>query len=72
LRGTVVDFWSRGGTNELLQGDGLINLWPLFDEKNWRTAKDLVLLALVSYQPQSREEADALKDGSNLEGENAQ
>ncbi len=58
LRETVVDFWSRGGANEMLQGDGLMSLWPLFGEKTWRTAKDLALLALVSYQPQSREEGN--------------
>ena len=45
LRETVVDFWSRGGANELLQGDGLIQVLPLFSEKNWRKAKDLALLA---------------------------
>lgn len=72
LRETVVDFWSRGGANELLQGDGLISLLPLFNEKNWRKSKDLALLALVSYQPQSTEEAEALKAKNNTEGEEAQ
>ena len=72
LRETVVDFWSRGGANELLQGDGLITLLPLFNERSWRKSKDLALLALVSYQPQSTEEARALTAGSNLEGEEEQ
>jgi CRISPR-associated protein Cas8a1/Csx13 len=72
LRETVVDFWSRGGGNELLQGDGLISLLPLFSERNWRKSKDLALLALVSYQPQSTEEADALKIESTLKGDETQ
>ena len=72
LRETVVDFWSRGGGNELLQGDGLISLLPLFSEQNWRKAKDLALLALVSYQPQSREEANALKTESPNKGDQRQ
>lgn len=60
LRETVVDFWARSGTNEHLQGDGLTKLLPFFDEKNWRRARDLTLLALISYQPQSPQEAAAL------------
>jgi CRISPR-associated protein Cas8a1/Csx13 len=70
LRETVVDFWSRGGANELLQGDGLMQVLPLFSEKNWRKAKDLALLALVSYQPQTEEEKEALNTETNSEGEN--
>jgi hypothetical protein len=38
-----------------LQGDGLMNVLPLFSEKHWRKAKDLALLALVSYQPQTKD-----------------
>jgi len=30
-------------------------------KKNWKKARDLALLALISYQPQSREEAEALE-----------
>ena len=70
LRETVVDFWSRGGANELLQGDGLMQVLPLFSEKNWRKAKDLALLALVSYQPQTEEEKEALNTEMDSEGEN--
>ena len=69
LRETVVDFWSRGGSNELLQGDGLTRVLPLFSEKNWRKAKDLALLALVSYQLQTEEEKEALISETNSEGE---
>jgi CRISPR-associated protein Cas8a1/Csx13 len=60
LRETVVDFWARAGSNEDLRGGGLPKLLPLFNEKNWRKARDLTLLALISYQPQSKEEAEAL------------
>jgi CRISPR-associated protein Cas8a1/Csx13 len=60
LRETVVDFWARGGANEALQGDGLINLLPLFNEKSWRKTRDLALLALISYKPQTPEEAEVL------------
>jgi len=50
LRETVIDFWSRAGSIDQLQGEGLSKILPLFDEKNWRKAKDLALLALISYQ----------------------
>jgi CRISPR-associated protein Cas8a1/Csx13 len=69
LRETVVDFWSRAGANELLRGDGLTLLWLLFDEKNWKKARDLALLALISYQPQSTEEEEALAATTNEEGD---
>ncbi len=69
LRETVVDFWSRGGANELLQGDGLMQVLPLFSEKNWRKAKDLALLALVSYQPQNEEEKEVFNNKAISEGE---
>lgn len=72
LRETVVDFWARGGTNPHLQGDGLLKLLPLFDEKNWRKSRDLALLALISYQPQSPEEEEALVAVANIgEGEDS-
>jgi CRISPR-associated protein Cas8a1/Csx13 len=60
LRETVVDFWARAGANEKLQGQGLISLLPLFNEKNWRKTRDLALLALISYKPQTPEEAEVL------------
>ena len=60
LRETVVDFWARSGVNPGLQGGGLTQLLPLFSDNNWRKARDLALLALISYQPQNREEETAL------------
>ena len=68
LRGTVVDFWSRCGSNELLRADGLTKLMPLFDEKNWKRARDLALLALISYQPLDESEEVALAASTNEEG----
>jgi hypothetical protein len=61
----VVDFWARAGTNEALQGDGLMKLLPLFNEKDWRKTRDLALLALISYQPQTPAEEEALKTEMN-------
>jgi CRISPR-associated protein Cas8a1/Csx13 len=65
LRETVVDFWSRAGANRLLQGKSLTNLLPLFSD--WKRARDLALLALISYQPLSEQEAAILNNES--EGE---
>lgn len=69
LRETVVDFWARGGAQELLRGKGVTQLLPLLDEKNWKKARDLALLALISYKPESPEEEDALTATTTDEGE---
>jgi CRISPR-associated protein Cas8a1/Csx13 len=69
LRETVVDFWARAGANEKLQGEGLISLLPLFNEKNWRKTRDLALLALISYKPQTPEEAEVLTIATAIDGE---
>jgi len=62
LRETMTDFWARGGAlhqgdKSLLKSEGLWwqQVLPLFNEKNWRRAKDLALLALASY-PGGKEE----------------
>jgi CRISPR-associated protein Cas8a1/Csx13 len=60
LRETVVDFWSRGGANRLLQGKGLVSLLPIFSD--WKRARDLALLALISYQPRTEQEAALLAE----------
>lgn len=60
LRETVVDFWSRGGPNTSLRGESLGKLLPMFEESHWKKSRDLALLALISYQPQSAEEEEAL------------
>lgn len=69
LRETVVDFWARAGANAALQGGGLIGLLPLFNEKNWRKTRDLALLALISYQPQTPEEEQALNTAAATDEE---
>lgn len=68
LRQAIVDFWSRAGANELLRGEGLASLLPLFGEDNWKKARDLALLALISYQPQNKEEEVALVATATDEG----
>jgi CRISPR-associated protein Cas8a1/Csx13 len=55
LRKTVVDLWARAGRLEELQGGRLQKLLPLFDE-DWRRARDLALLALISYPKTGEDE----------------
>ena len=62
LREAVTDFWARGGGPLKPLQDGWRDVLTLMDEKNWRFGKDLALLALASYKPSSREEADAISD----------
>jgi CRISPR-associated protein Cas8a1/Csx13 len=69
LRETVIDFWARAGTNKDLRGDGLMKVLPLFNDANWREARDLALLALISYQPQDEVEDKALIPETTEEGE---
>lgn len=64
VRETVVDLWARGGRNQKLEGNGVINLLQLFDDKNWREARDLALLALISYQPRNQDESKALEEST--------
>lgn len=56
FRESITDFWARGGS--LHKGEDTLlkanaswwqDVMPLLDEKNWRKAKDLALLALASY-----------------------
>jgi CRISPR-associated protein Cas8a1/Csx13 len=56
FRETITDFWSRGGLlhkgkDTLLKTDALWwqEVLTLLNEKDWRKAKDLALLALASY-----------------------
>jgi len=70
LREVVADFWARGGPTKPLQA-GWRDVLDLLDERNWRKAKDLALLALASYKPETKEEAEALETSevNNKEGE---
>ena len=69
LRETVVDFWSRAGANRALRGNSLTKLLRLFDESNWKKARDLALLSLISYQPQNQQEETALTETFISEGD---
>lgn len=61
LREAVTDFWTRaGGSLKPLQ-EGWQDVLTLLNKKNWRKAKDLALLALASYKPQDKEEAEAME-----------
>jgi CRISPR-associated protein Cas8a1/Csx13 len=68
LRETVVDFWARSGSVKTLK-ESWSEILPMFDEHNWRTAKDLALLALASYKPANSEEEAALDTIQNSETE---
>lgn len=62
LREAVTDFWARGGGPlRPLQDEGWKTALAMLSEKEWRKAKDLVLLALASYKPATKEEAQALQ-----------
>ena len=63
LRETVTDFWSRAGSLEQLQGNGIAKVLPLFEERSWRKAKDLALLALISYQSPEEKVDDNTETG---------
>lgn len=61
LREAVTDFWTQaGGSLKPLQ-EGWQDILSLLNKKNWRKAKDLALLALASYKPQDKDEAEALE-----------
>lgn len=66
LRATLTDFWARGGSLPSLQ-TGWSDLLPLLDEGEWRKARDLALLALASYRPSDREEAEALTETTDTQ-----
>lgn len=60
LREAVTNFWARSGSPLSSLQDNWNVVLSLLDEKNWRKAKDLALLALASYKP-SKEEEENLK-----------
>lgn len=68
LRETVVDFWSRSGSIKELH-DHWLDVLTLMDDKHWRKAKDLALLALASYKPASKDEEDGLMINSSQDTE---
>lgn len=64
LREAVTDFWARAGSPLPPLQDGWSTVLPLMDDKNWRKAKDLALLALASYKPATKDEEKALEPAS--------
>ena len=67
LRATLSDFWARAGSLPTLQGDGWRILLPLLED--WAKSRDLALLALASYQPNTKEEEEALSKTTQVETE---
>jgi CRISPR-associated protein Cas8a1/Csx13 len=59
LRAAVTDFWVRSGSLPALQ-DNWQGALSLMDEKNWKTGRDLALLAFASYKPATKPEEQAL------------
>ena len=57
VRGALADLWSKAGSNSELR-EGWRELLPLLGEALWRTARDLALVALASYQAKGIEEED--------------
>jgi CRISPR-associated protein Cas8a1/Csx13 len=74
LREAITDFWARGGGPlKALQHEGWQGVMTLLNERDWRKAKDLVLLALASYRPQTKSEAEVLEaTGTPEQGEGEQ
>ncbi|EKT86643.2 type I-MYXAN CRISPR-associated Cas8a1/Cmx1 [Leptospira santarosai] len=69
FRQTITDFWSRSGSIPELR-DGWEKIMVLLDSENWKKARDLALLALVSYKPEKKEEIEILDTlTSEFEGE---
>ncbi|MBI5488454.1 MAG: type I-MYXAN CRISPR-associated Cas8a1/Cmx1 [Deltaproteobacteria bacterium] len=54
VRAALADLWSRAGSNSALQ-EGWRIVLPLLNGDNWRTARDLALVALASYQGRDTE-----------------
>jgi CRISPR-associated protein Cas8a1/Csx13 len=63
LRETVTDFWARAGGPLTELAAGWKEVLPLMDDRNWRKARDLALLALVSYHAPDAPEASREEHG---------
>jgi CRISPR-associated protein Cas8a1/Csx13 len=58
LRETLTEFFSRAGPNRFLQ-EHADQIWDFIDhDRDWRRARDLALLSLVTYQAEDREELE--------------
>lgn len=69
LRETITDFWARAGGAVPALAGGWTKILPFLGEGGWRTARDLALLALASYQPATREEGEAMVSGVTISEE---
>jgi CRISPR-associated protein Cas8a1/Csx13 len=69
LREVLVEFWSRAGASLPPLRNRWADVLPLLDEKHWRTARDLALLALASYAPATREEEKVLASTASAPSE---
>lgn len=69
LRETITDFWARAGGAVPELAGGWTKILPFLGEREWRTARDLALLALASYQPATREEGEAMVSGVTISEE---
>ena len=58
FRNSLCDLFSRAGTNGVLQ-EYWTEILPMLDEKRWRLARDLSLLALASYKGKSGDAKNA-------------
>ena len=61
MREVITDFWARGGAPLKALQDGWRDVLAMLNEKEWRKAKDLALLALASYKPATKEESEVLE-----------
>lgn len=68
LRATLTDFWARAGSPLPSLQEGWRAVLPYLTDERWQEARDLALLALVSYARRPDDPPlDADDDGANVE-----
>jgi CRISPR-associated protein Cas8a1/Csx13 len=63
VRAALAELWSRAGTNRELQAHWQ-DILPLLRPEHWRTARDLTLVALASYQGRGAEPSEAADEAA--------
>jgi CRISPR-associated protein Cas8a1/Csx13 len=63
VRAALAELWSRAGTNRELQAHWQ-DILPLLRPEHWRTARDLALVALASYQGRGAEPSEAADEAA--------
>lgn len=58
FREFITDFWCRAGQFKELQDNWQTLMTLIYDEKNWKTPRDLTLLALASYKGKVKKNAN--------------